>query len=226
MPNSIALDMALSLFARLGATGGGFVKTTSGDRPALSYGGVPIVITPKLPGSGDQTGVVMVLFGDLASAAALGSRREMTLMISPDRYLEMDQDAYRLTESFDVVCHNLGDNTNAGAIVSSAQVQHDTRPFQSGHDIAIVGAVRSNRSVIAIAPLSDTLRRFVEVPAMPGGGGAGCSLTRAAAATTCIEVVMTTTSQITQAVYQGITKRLSQTLAKYSFAPQANAGLS
>ncbi len=37
---------------------------------------------------------------------------------------------------------------------------------------------------------------------------------------------MTTTSQITQAVYQGITKRLSQILAKYSFAPQANAGLS
>ena len=109
---------AASLFARLGATGGGFVKTTSGDRPALSYGGVPIVITPKLPGSGDQTGVVMVLFGDLASAAALGSRREMTLMISPDRYLEMDQDAYRLTERFDVVCHNLGDNTNAGAIVA------------------------------------------------------------------------------------------------------------
>ena len=60
---------------------------------------------------------------------------------------------------------------------------------------------------------------------MPGGGGAGCSLTRAAAATTCIEVVITTTSQITEAVYPRITKRLSQ-LAKYSFAPQANAGLS
>jgi HK97 family phage major capsid protein len=59
----------------------------------------------------------MVLFGDLSSVAVLGSRREVTLMVSPDRYLESDEDAYRLTERFDVVCHNLGDNSNAGAIV-------------------------------------------------------------------------------------------------------------
>ena len=109
---------AASFFARLGAAGGGFQVSGVGPARTMSYGGVEIITTPKLPGSGDQSTKAMILFGDLSSAAALGSRRELTLMVSDQKYLEFDELAYRCTERFDCVTHNLGDGTNAGAIVA------------------------------------------------------------------------------------------------------------
>ena len=59
----------------------------------------------------------MVVFADLSSAAALGSRRDITMMVSDQKYLEADQLAYRITERFDICVHNASDNTNAGAAV-------------------------------------------------------------------------------------------------------------
>jgi HK97 family phage major capsid protein len=103
---------AATLFMRLGAAGGGLGTSRSN----MNYGGIPIVLTPKLPGSGSQTSQVMMLFGDLSSAAALGSRRELEMATSSGKYLELDQLAYRVTERFDIVVHNMGDNTTAGAI--------------------------------------------------------------------------------------------------------------
>ena len=103
-----------AFFARLGATGGAYNVTAAG----ATWAGIPIVISPKLVGSGDQSTKVMILFGSLENAAALGSRRSLSMMISDQKYLEFDQLAYRVTERFDCVTHNLGDATNAGAIVA------------------------------------------------------------------------------------------------------------
>jgi HK97 family phage major capsid protein len=110
---------AAQLFCRLGATGGGTsVETFSGSRPQLSYAGIPIVVTPKMPGSGaDLRGKTCVLFGDMSRAIALGSRREISLMSSSQRYLDTDQVAVRGLERLDVVVHSVGDATTAGAIV-------------------------------------------------------------------------------------------------------------
>jgi HK97 family phage major capsid protein len=59
----------------------------------------------------------MLLFGDMSKAVAVGSRREIAPATSLHRYLDSDQLAYRITERFDIIPHNLGDATNAGALV-------------------------------------------------------------------------------------------------------------
>jgi HK97 family phage major capsid protein len=75
-------------------------------------------LTPKLPNtSADLSGKIMLLFGDMSKAVALGSRREIALATSLSRYLDTDQLAYRITERFDIIPHNMGDNATAGAIV-------------------------------------------------------------------------------------------------------------
>ena len=108
---------AAATFMRLGATTAGTRMTALGLRPQLQFAGIPVVITPKLPGAGDQQGKIMLLFGDLRLAAALGSRRELTLATSGQRYFELDQTAFRVTSRFDITCNDLGDNAAAGAIV-------------------------------------------------------------------------------------------------------------
>jgi HK97 family phage major capsid protein len=108
---------AANAFARLGATAGGTIMTIAGPRPMLHYLGFPIVITPKYPGAGDQTGKIMLTFGDLSQAVELGDRRGVTVDASRNRYLEFDQVAIRGTERFAITAANLGDNSNAGPVV-------------------------------------------------------------------------------------------------------------
>jgi hypothetical protein len=110
---------AASCFARLAAVGGGFdmeTNTITGPRPQMSYAGVPIVVTPKMPGTGDLSTKDMVTLGDMRSAVALGSRRELTFMTSTQRYLDQDMVAVRCTSRIDLVPHSLGDNTTAGPL--------------------------------------------------------------------------------------------------------------
>jgi HK97 family phage major capsid protein len=104
-------------FARLGATAGGAIMTANGPRPQMQYLGWPIVPTPKLPGSGSQTGKAMILFGDLRLASSFGSRRGMTIATSPHRYMELDQVGIRGTSRFDINVHDLGSASAAGPVV-------------------------------------------------------------------------------------------------------------
>lgn len=104
-------------FARLGATAGGTILTPNGPRTLMSYLGWPIVPTPKMPGTGSQVGAVMICFGDMRSSSTLGDRRGLVVSLSEHRYLELDQIAVMGRERFDIVNHDLGDNSNAGAMV-------------------------------------------------------------------------------------------------------------
>jgi len=100
--------------ARLAAGTG----STIGVAPdGLVFMGFPISIVPSMPGSGSQVGKIVIAFGDLSLAVALGSRAGVTVRNSSDRYLDSDQTIIRGTERFDVVCGNLGDNTNPGPVV-------------------------------------------------------------------------------------------------------------
>jgi HK97 family phage major capsid protein len=113
--------MAANCFARLAAVGGGFemeTDTITGPRPQMSYAGIPIIVTPKMPGTGDLSTKVMIVLGDMQAAVALGSRRELAFMTSMQKYLELDQVAVRCTSRFDIVPHSLGDNTTAGPLVA------------------------------------------------------------------------------------------------------------
>jgi HK97 family phage major capsid protein len=100
--------------ARLAATSGHDIGVAP---DGLVFMGFPISIVPSMPGSGSQVGKIVIAFGDLSLAVALGSRAGVTVRNSSDRYLDSDQTIVRGTERFDVVVSNIGDNTNPGAIV-------------------------------------------------------------------------------------------------------------
>ncbi len=100
--------------ARLAAVAGGNIGVAP---DGLAFMGFPVSIVPSMPGSGSQVGKIVIAFGDLSLAVALGSRAGVTIRNSSDRYLDQDQTIVRGTERFDVVCANLGDNTNPGALV-------------------------------------------------------------------------------------------------------------
>jgi HK97 family phage major capsid protein len=105
-------------FERLIATAGGNSISTLDGSIQYRYLGFPIVISQKLPViSTTLNGLVMILFGNLAMAAAMGERRIATIRRSEERYFELDQIGILGTERIDIVNHDLGDNTNAGPIV-------------------------------------------------------------------------------------------------------------
>jgi len=107
-----------TVFERLVAAAGGNSISTLDGSVQYRYLGFPIVITQKLPRvTSAQNGTVMMLFGDLALASAMGERRVVTIKRSEERYFEQDQIGILGTERIDIVNHDLGDNTNAGPIV-------------------------------------------------------------------------------------------------------------
>ena len=104
--------------ARLGSVAGGTLWDGDAATVQPLWNGFPCILTPKMPNtSADLSGKIMILFGDMSKVVAVGSRREIALATSLHRYLDNDQLAYRIIERFDVVPHNLGDATNAGALV-------------------------------------------------------------------------------------------------------------
>jgi HK97 family phage major capsid protein len=98
---------------------GGLTASDVINGPAKrGYLGYEIVLAEKMPTStGSLNGVVMILFGDMRQAVEFGDRRGTRVMLSEHTYFAQDQIAIRATERFDIVAHNLGDNTTAGSLV-------------------------------------------------------------------------------------------------------------
>jgi HK97 family phage major capsid protein len=106
-------------FQRLAATAGGNTITTLGGALGFQYLGYPVVLTQTMTVSlGSLTNKAMILFGDMRSAVAMGTRRGVTIAISPDIYFTTDEVAMRGTERFDIVAHDLGDASAAGPLVA------------------------------------------------------------------------------------------------------------
>ena len=57
-------------------------------------------------------------YGDLALASTMGDRRGIRFRLSEDRYWELDQIGVKGTERFDIINHDIGDNTTAGPVVA------------------------------------------------------------------------------------------------------------
>jgi HK97 family phage major capsid protein len=104
-------------FERLIAAGGGNSIATLNGEIVYRYLGTPIVISQKLP-STTPTGKVAILYGDMAKAAALGERRQVSIKRSDERYFDTDQIGIMGTERVDVNVHDVGDSVNAGPIVA------------------------------------------------------------------------------------------------------------
>jgi HK97 family phage major capsid protein len=65
----------------------------------------------------DYENTAMLLYGNFALAATMGSRRGFTVNVLQERYAEFDQLGIVGTTRFDIVVHDLGDGTTAGPVV-------------------------------------------------------------------------------------------------------------
>ncbi len=106
-------------FCRL-AGGTGYLPMAEADGIMTPhYLGFPVVLSQKLPLIATTlTGKVMLAFGDMYQAGALGERRGVTIARSPHRYFDQDQIGVLGTERFDAVLHDMGDNTNFGSVAA------------------------------------------------------------------------------------------------------------
>jgi HK97 family phage major capsid protein len=110
---------ALSLERLLAAGGGNTIATIEAGASRRQYLGYEVVVSQKMPTStGDLSDEVMLLFGDLRMAAILGSRGDVRMRVSEERYMEYDQLGILGIERFDINVHSLGDGTTAGPIVA------------------------------------------------------------------------------------------------------------
>jgi HK97 family phage major capsid protein len=114
--------MWANVFERLIGASGGVTKDQASGRTLREYNGYPVEITPAMLAPAtpttDASDVAMILFGDLNMSASMGDRRGMTISRSTEYKFAEDQIAIKGTERFDINCHNLGDNTNAGSLVA------------------------------------------------------------------------------------------------------------
>ncbi len=106
-------------FCRL-SLAGGYLETGLVDGVMTPfYQGFPVILTQKMSQSTSSlSGQMMLAFGDMYAAGILGQRRGITLARSDDRYLDSDQIGVLATERFHAVIHDIGDNTNFGAIAA------------------------------------------------------------------------------------------------------------
>ena len=53
-------------------------------------------------------GEIMLIFGDLRMSTTFGSRRDITIKVTDQRYIEYDQIGIQATERFCIVSHDIG----------------------------------------------------------------------------------------------------------------------
>lgn len=107
------------IFERLAIGAGGNTMTDVAGKYRPSYLGYPIEIVQVMNSgaSTDYSNLHLLLFGDLAKAAAMGERRGITVAESGHRYFDTDQIAIKATERVDINVHSYGDTSTAGPIV-------------------------------------------------------------------------------------------------------------
>lgn len=109
------------VFDRLAAAAGGNTMEIIAGKPRNAYLGHEIVTTQVLPAgtlATNYNGLLILMFGDLAKAAVLGDRRQISIALSSDIHFAEDEIGIRGTERFDISVHDLGDGTTAGPLVA------------------------------------------------------------------------------------------------------------
>lgn len=83
----------------------------------LTFLGKPVVLTDRLPGSGDQTGVIMALYGDMANSSYYGIRQSIEIASSDQVNFLSDQTVIRAVARVAITHANLGSSTVAGPMI-------------------------------------------------------------------------------------------------------------
>jgi HK97 family phage major capsid protein len=102
------------------------MMTASGNNQAdvagganLSFLGFPVVLVHPLESRlTGTTNAIACLFGDLAQACTMGTRREISVKTDASRFIEFDQLLTFATARVAMVAHDLGDTAKAGPIVA------------------------------------------------------------------------------------------------------------
>lgn len=129
LPEYAAIDAAIYcsracnelVFNRLKGTASGNSAQDLNGNFGMNYQGVPIRIVqvmPNTPGE-DLENETMFLYGDLSRAVVMGVRRGISISSSGERYFELDQIAFKVSQRFDVVAHDVGTGSVAGPIVAA-----------------------------------------------------------------------------------------------------------
>lgn len=108
------------IFERLAVSAGGNTMSIINGSYTPSYLGHPIEISQTLfADSGATAGnnKIMLMYGNLMLAAAMGDRRGIRYGESEHIKFVEDQIAIKATERFDINVHDVGDTTTAGPIV-------------------------------------------------------------------------------------------------------------
>ena len=84
----------------------------------LSFMGYPVRLVNVLDGTlGNDGGKLKIVFGDLAASTMLGTRRAMSMRVSDQRYVELDQVLMLATTRIAVNVHDTGSNVKKGPLV-------------------------------------------------------------------------------------------------------------
>ena len=108
------------VFAPILATAGGNTMQDPARAPVYSYLGHEVVITNSLSSSTSSLdGQVMLLFGNAMQSSLFGSRQEIRIGLSGERWFELDLIGVRASERFHIVNPPsvLGDGTTAGPMI-------------------------------------------------------------------------------------------------------------
>lgn len=112
---------AASMMRLADASGGVTAEEIEGQRRRMFLGyPVNIVQTMNSTLTAQTSTKGICYFGDLSMAATMGTRRQMTMAVSGERYFEYDQIGIKATERFDIVIHDVGDTSVAGAMIMLA----------------------------------------------------------------------------------------------------------
>ncbi len=108
------------VFEPILAAGGGNAISDLSRQVTRSYLGYEVVVSNAMPSStGDLANKVMILFGNAMQSSLFGSRNDIRIALSGDRWFELDLLGVRSTERFQILSsHGCGDNTTAGPMVA------------------------------------------------------------------------------------------------------------
>jgi HK97 family phage major capsid protein len=110
---------AASMLRLIDAAGGNTAAMLGGEKRAPEFLGFPVEFTQVM--NSTLTAQVstegLCHFGDLRMGTLLGDRRGIAMMISDQRYFELDQLAIRVTTRADIVVHGTGTASAAGPII-------------------------------------------------------------------------------------------------------------
>jgi len=104
---------------RLMLASGGSRPSDIAGKSEASFLGFPVRLSNTLDSQlGDDPATVKVLFGDLSLSTMMGTRRAMSMRVSDQRYIELDEVVMLANTRIAVTVHDVGTNSVVGPVLA------------------------------------------------------------------------------------------------------------